>query len=337
MATSKTVELSAFGIDNIKIVERPRPVPGAGEVLVNIKLRPVNPADFLSVLGVYPGFAPKSFPATPGLEGYGIVAEVGAGVTAVKVGQRVVPLASAKDGNGTWQEYVVISQYAAIPVPDNVSDASAAQLFVNPLSVLGMLRNAAVPHGEYILQDAAGSTLGRQLIQVAKARGIKTANVVRRTAQIEELKAIGADVVVSTEGLNTAEEIAEAILAATAGKRAYAAVSAVGGQTTSALTIALRDGGLVQVYGVLQGVHGHVHIPSLLFRGITVKGYWLSADMGSLTDAERTAAIAEAFDLMGKGLMVPNSGEIYQLENVAAALIKSNETARGGKILLASP
>eukprot|EP00842_Homolaphlyctis_polyrhiza_P001466 jgi/Hompol1/231/HPOL_004137-RA len=329
MTTSKTVELGAFGVPNIKVVERPRPVPGAGEVLVNIKLRPVHPVDIMAISGHYPGYAPKSFPAIPGYEGYGVIAETGAGVTAVKAGQRVIPLPNFADGHGTWQEYLVLSQHSVIPVPDNVPDASAAQLIVNPLTVVGLIRVSAVPQGEFLLQDSAGSTVGRMVIQ--------TVNVVRRTAQIAELKALGADIVVSTEGLDTADKIAEAILAATGGKRPHSAITAVGGITTASLTAAVRDRGLVQVYGLMEGLYGQVHLASLLGRNVVFKGFNLNEYLAPFTDSQRKEAFSEVFDLMGKGILVPNSGEVVPLEKVLEAIGKNGQTARGGKILLSSP
>ena len=67
-------KLDASFLDEIKVVEVPVPVPSAGEVLVHVRARPVNPADIFSLLGVYPGFVPKEFPAVPGLEGAGVIA-----------------------------------------------------------------------------------------------------------------------------------------------------------------------------------------------------------------------------------------------------------------------
>ena len=270
----------------------------------------------------------------PGLEGYGIVVEVGAGVSKVKVGNRVVPFFDTYNGKGSWQEFVVLSQDDVAIVPDSVDDASAAQLVVNPFTVIGLLDELKVPPGEFLLQTAAGSVLGRQLIQVAKHRGIKTVNVVRRAAQIDELKALGADVVVSTEGLSGAAAIAEAIVKAIGGKHAYAAVEAVSGELTAATTAAVRRRGVVLLYGLMDGVTTHADGPSLLFRGVTLKGFWL-ADV--IHDKQKRAQLAtETFDLISKKVLVPFSGSILPLESASDAVKKSNEKARGGKILLSS-
>ncbi|KAJ8324102.1 hypothetical protein QVD99_008436 [Batrachochytrium dendrobatidis] len=336
--SNKSVVISKFGqpTDVVKVVETVRPSVGPDQVLVNVKLRPINPADCLSIMGAYPGYKPQSHPSTPGLEGYGVVAEVGANVTDVKIGQRVVPFFNAYEGIGSWQEYVVVGKHDFVNVPDNVSDESAAQLIVNPVTVICMLDQLNIPKGEYLLQSAAGSTLGRQTIQLAKHRGIKTVNLVRRTAQIEELKAIGADIVVSTDGLTTSAEIAAAIAHSMGGKKPYAAIDCVGAEVTSAITMSIRDSATVLVYGVLKGVEGAVFVPSLIFRDITVKGFWLGSTLMKMSSAQRQAACSEAMDLMSKGIVAPHSGEIFPMDQVLQAIAKSNEMARNGKVLLSS-
>ena len=123
--------------------------------------------------GAYPG-APYKQGNVPGLEGVGTVKEVGPDVS-LKVGQRVVvtPDEAAK-GNGTWQTYVLAKEEDLIPVPDSVSDETACQTVVNPVTVVGMLediKKSGAPQGAFILQQAAGSVLGRQFIQVAKTYG----------------------------------------------------------------------------------------------------------------------------------------------------------------------
>ncbi|KAI8928323.1 hypothetical protein BC831DRAFT_448828 [Entophlyctis helioformis] len=333
--SATAITLSSYGVDKLTVSEVARPTAGPNQVVVNVKLRPVNPADVFSVLGVYPGFAPKTLPATPGLEGYGIVTEVGPGVTRVAVGARVVPFFDTLNGHGSWQEFVVVDEQELAIVPDSVSDATAAQLIVNPISVLGMLDRLAVPKGEFVLQSAAGSTLGRQLIQIAKSRGIKTVNLVRRSAQIDELKAIGADVVVSTEGLDTPAKITAAILEATGGKHPYGAVDAVGGNITEALTLAVRVGGTVIVYGAMEGMSCSAGVGSLIFRGITITGYWLGKEFPLMGVKGRQAITSEALDLITRGVLEPFSGEIFPLADIGAAVGKSMAAARGGKVLVA--
>ena len=128
----------------------------------------------------------------PGLEGCGVV--VDSGDTKLAVGTRGVVFFNAKEvrslvsrgtlcsrlpslqlqGNGSWQEYAAVPAANVMQVPDKVSDEAASQFLVNPVTAFGMLDLIAAPAGEYVLQSAGGSTLGKLLIALAKKRGTKT-------------------------------------------------------------------------------------------------------------------------------------------------------------------
>ena len=112
------VTFDAFGEPGsvLRVEEGPEPVPGPGEVAVRMRLCPINPADLLTVRGLY-GTRPR-LPAVPGYEGVGVVAALGEGVTAPAVGTRVVPLGS----NGTWQQVCIAKSAALLPVPVGIAD-----------------------------------------------------------------------------------------------------------------------------------------------------------------------------------------------------------------------
>jgi NADPH:quinone reductase-like Zn-dependent oxidoreductase len=254
--------------------------------------------------------------------------QVGEGVTTVAKGQRVVPFVSRErpKAEGSWQQYVSLRQELVWPVPDSISDEAAAQFVTNPWTVYGILTDLKVPKGEYVLQTAAGSVLGRQLIQLAKHWGIKTINIVRRAEQKEELKALGADEVISTDN----EDVATRVKEITGGKLAYAAVDAVGGTLTKQVTASVRDGGQVFLYGVLGGYDATVGVGDLLFRRVRVAGW-------ALTDSvpERFEEyIDEVSKLIEAKIIVPLVGETYDLADFQLAIKKSTEVARGGKVFL---
>lgn len=112
---------------------------------------------------------------------------MGKGVTKLKLGQRVVPflLHHGEQGSGSWQEYITIAEDYVWSVPDSVSDETAAQFVINPWTAFGLVEDLQIPKGEYLLQTAAASVLGRYVITLAKHYfGIKTINVVRRKEQV---------------------------------------------------------------------------------------------------------------------------------------------------------
>src|SRR5690606_23867710 len=117
--------------------------------------RPINPSDIFTITGQY-GQLPE-LPATPGLEGMGVVDAVGADVTGVSVGQRVVPSA-----RGTWREFVITTPEAILPVPEGLTDIQASMLLVNPTSAWLMLEDELrVQPGEWIVQNAGNSIVAR--------------------------------------------------------------------------------------------------------------------------------------------------------------------------------
>ncbi|KAL2653313.1 hypothetical protein R1flu_021441 [Riccia fluitans] len=199
----------------LEIIEKPIPSPGPGSVVVHVTLRPVNPGD---LVWIREGRTARHYthPVTIGSEGFGIVhsKQIGEAVTAVKPGDRVVPL--------VWE-----------------SDESAAQFVVNPWTTIGMFRDLQIPKGEYLIQTAAGSVIGRQVIQLAKHKGIKTINLVRRHEQIAELEALGADEVMC---YTSEEDVVSRVKNITGKKLAYGAVDCVGGEWTKTVTASVRRG-----------------------------------------------------------------------------------------------
>ncbi|KAL4447410.1 hypothetical protein ABPG75_004629 [Micractinium tetrahymenae] len=326
--TNQRVQLDAFNIQ-----DPTASVSVARRVLVRLTLRPVNPADIFSVQGVYPGFRPKSLPAVPGLEGMGTVVCSGPGASKFSPGQRVVgaPFDSVHSGCGTWQQYIVAKESCLVGVPDGVSDEAAAQFWINPVTVAGMLDVLAVPQGEYLLQTAAGSVLGRQMIQLAKHRGIRTINVVRRQEVADELKALGADeVVVSVEG----EGLAERAKQITGGRGAYAAVECIGGEIFAQVCSAVRDNATVLIYGAMSGLTASYSIPDPLFRGVKIAGFWLVPYTDSLPAEEREKMMQDVMQLLKDGVITPYSGRRFPLEQVKEAIAVATSAARGGKALL---
>src|SRR4051812_8515597 len=193
----KAVVFERFGepADVLSVREVPTPEPGPGEVRVRMIASPVNPSDLLVTRGRY-GVLP-SLPSTPGFEGVGVVDKGGSGLLGQLVkGKRVTVINSA---GGNWAEYAVIPAKQARPVASDIPDEQVASFFVNPATVLAMVRHVLkVPRGEWLLQSAAGSSLGKMIIRLCKNDGIRTISVVRRPEAAAELKALGGNVVISS-------------------------------------------------------------------------------------------------------------------------------------------
>src|SRR3954451_21594806 len=192
----KAIVFEEFGepAEVLRIRDVPVPVPGPGEVRVRMIATPVNPSDLLVVRGRY-GVLPR-LPATPGFEGVGVVDQVGPGLLGRLVkGKRGTVINGA---GGNWAEYAVIPARQGRPAASDRPDEQVASFFVNPASVQAMARHVLrVPKGEWLLQSAAGSALGRMMIKLGRHDGFRTINVVRRREAMAELSALGADAVIS--------------------------------------------------------------------------------------------------------------------------------------------
>ncbi|KAL3685076.1 hypothetical protein R1sor_003098 [Riccia sorocarpa] len=314
----------------LELIEKPIPAAPPGRVVVHILLRPINPTD---TVNIREGKTARhySYPVTVGTEGFGIVHSVGEGVQLVKPGQRVVPLMWEEGwiGNGSWQEYVCFREEMLVPIPDTISDETAAQFVINPWAIIGMFHDLAVPKGEYLLQTAAGSVIGRQIIQFAKHKGIKTINLVRRPEQKAELVALGADEVIC----HTTEDTVSRVREITGNKLAYGALDAVGGDLTKEVTASVRRGGQVFIYGILSSPDATVRITDL-FREVTVRGWILNNYW--LMEAKRKMYIEEAVKHLGAKVMEPQTGPKFDLAEFKEAIKKSEEAGKGGKVLLVS-
>ena len=228
-----------------------KPVPAHGEVLVRMLATPVNPSDLMFVRGQYT--IPAECPATPGFEGVGVVEQSGGGLRGrLFRGMRVAVL-NRRGGN--WAEFAVVPSEEVIPLSGQLSLEQAATFFVNPATAWVMTREVLkVPQGQWLLQTAAGSSLGRMIIRLGKHCGFRTFNVVRRAAVADELRGIGADHVEVFDGTEKeAEGFVRNIRGVVGSEGLRYAVDAVGGSTGSAVVRSLAVGGRMLAFGTLSG------------------------------------------------------------------------------------
>ena len=323
----RSVRFCEFGdpADVLRVEDLPQPEPGENQVLVRLRARSINPSDLLTVRGLY-GSLPN-LPATPGLEGMGEVAAVGDGVKHLRAGQRVIPLGV----QGTWQEYILAASAQLIPVPDGVSDQTAAQFVVNPLTAWIMtMEELALKPGEWLLQTAAGSTLGRVVLQIARLRGFKTINVVRRREQVEELRTLGADEIICSGD----EDIVERVKEITGKAGLTKAIDPVGGQTGAAVFQALGRGGVLLVYGSLSMEPMPIDGGRMIFNTATIRGFWLSQWLRTAPPERQQAVTSQLLRSMAANEIVPPVEAEYILADVLAAVEHAERPGRSGKVLL---
>lgn len=311
----------------LKVEDIPKPVPGRGEVLVRMHASPINPSDLLFVEGHY-GHA-ESFPAVPGFEGVGIVEAAGGGLLGkLLFGRRV---AAINRGGGNWAEHAVIPAKQAIPVPRSMPDDQAATFFVNPATALVMTRRVLnLQPGEWLLQSAAASSLGRMIIRLGQHCGFRTLNIVRRQTQVEELTRLGADeVLVFDADRDDPDHLIEQVRAITGGG-VRCAVDPVGGVVGSTLVRCLEKQGCLLAYGTLTPDPLVVPPRTLIGPRARIEGFQLGGWMDRQSLLTKFRLLRQVSRLIRSGVLQTELAAHVPLPHVPELL----QSPPAGKVLI---
>lgn len=326
----KAVEFSRFGPawEVAEVVEVPDPgPPGPGEVVIDLLASPINPSDFLNFEGRFGAYAPQ-LPAAAGGEAVARVSAVGEGVSEVRVGDSVLALFA---GRGNWRERRRISARGLFPLPEDLDTLQLAMLGVNPGTAWHMLtRFVALKPGDWVLQNAGTSAVGRHVIRLARRMGLSTVSLVRRPEDETPLRGIGADAVLVADGADLPARIA----AATDGGTIRLALDAVAGDSTQNLAASVAAGGVVVIYGLLSGNEARLNAGDVLFRNVALRGFWFSAWFQAASASERRQLYAEMIPLLRDGTLAAPIEATYPLPAVREALAHAARAGRSGKILL---
>lgn len=335
MTTMRAVVAEMLGEPSevLRLQARPIPEPGPGQVRIRVAAVPVEASDLHTIRGRY-GFTPQ-FPAVPGIESVGVIDELGSGTEGLSVGQRVATIAVT----GTWQEYVVTDAERVLPVPDGMSNSTAAQILTNPLTAVILTGDELdVRPGEWLLQTAAGSVVGRSVIQLGIHVGFKTLNVVRRRSAVEGILALGGTAVICTEDEDLCERVTE--IAGHVG--VSKAIDCVSGQVGADVSRALAPHGELIVYGALsthrQTDPDKLTIPifarSLIYETKTIRGFWLFRWFSETPKNRMAAAIDRTVQLVDHGALRVPEGQPIPVEKFSEAVSLAEAPAHGGKPLL---
>jgi NADPH:quinone reductase-like Zn-dependent oxidoreductase len=327
----KSLVFERFGdpAEVLQLHDLPVPEPGPGQVRVRMLAVPVNPSDLMVIRGQY-GRLP-TLPATPGFEGVGVIDAAGPGLLrllrGLRPGRRVAVLNS--DG-GNWQEYVLIAARQAVPVAADLPDEQVAMFFVNPATAWIMTQAVLrVPAGEWLLQTAAASAVGRMVIRLGKHFGFRTINVVRRPEQAAELRREGAEHVIAS----ASESVVERVRALT-GNGVRFALDAVGGATGKTVVEALAPGGRMLVYGTLSGEPIPLDPRALMVGQKSIAGFWLSEWIRQQGVLGMLKLFRKVQGLMRQGVLTTEVGRSFGIDQFQQAITQAQTPGRKGKVLL---
>jgi NADPH:quinone reductase len=321
----RAVCVNSFGGPEVfTLTEVDRPTPAPTQVLVQVAVAGVNYLDVYQRTGVV-GLFPVVPPYLAGVEGVGVVVEVGADVTDLREGQRVGWLSG---GQGTFADYVAVEAAKAVPIPDDVEDESAAAVLMQGVTAHYLATDTyPIRPGDPVLVHAAAGGVGQLLVQVAKMRGGMVIGTVSTEAKAEVARKAGADHVISYD--NFAAKVREL----TGGNGVAAVYDGVGATTFDGSLAALRIRGTLVIYGTASGPTPPLEIPRLNSGGGL---YVTRPSVGHYTGTteELRRRTNDVFGWVAKGDLTVNIGGRYPITEVsdAFAALEARETT--GKLLL---
>jgi len=329
MAESRRIVFPEFGkaSEQVQINTYETPKSAPGEVLVRLLYAPINPADFNYIEGTY-GLKPTIFPAPAGMEGSGVVLELGDGVKGIAVGDHVALLA----GPGCWQQVQSVPTADLFVLPEGLDPIQGAMLKVNPPTAWAMLHELGPPEpGSLVVQNLGNSNVGLSTIGIGKHLGIDVVSFVRSESGRDQCKAAGASedqVFLDTvDGLAKAKDVL--------GKRCgVLGFNGVGGDSALRVMNLLGEGATLLSYGAMGRKPIKVPTGMLLFKDLRLQGFWLTRWLKNHSSDELTELLGKVAAVMADGHLSLPVAKTYRFTDVSAALDHASQGGLGGKVVL---
>lgn len=320
---------SYSGAESLRVVQRPVPHPGPNEVLVKVAASPINPSDLAFLLGQY-GFK-KPTPVVPGFEGSGTVVAVGSnsGLMGRYLAGKRVACVTQQNGNGLWAEYVTTTVNYALPLDDRVSLEQGAMAVVNPLTAVALIDIAKKAGHKTVINTAAASALGLMLYRLGRQERIEVVGIVRRPAQVDQLKQQGMAHVLDSSDPDFARRLHELCHQ----QKIRLAFDAIAGDSPQAMLDAMPPHSRVTVYGGLSQQPVQVNAMTLIFEDKQVDGFWLTTWVGQKNLLQNFLIWRRAQKLMLATLKTEVRGR-YPLSQAQQAVCDYEGQMTGGKVLL---
>jgi NADPH2:quinone reductase len=305
-------------LDTLVLEDRQSPVPDEGQVVVDVRAAGVNFVDGLICQGRYQIKPPTPF--VPGSEIAGVVAAVGAGVSGVGVGDKVI----AFTGFGGFAEQAVVPALSLVPMPDTVDFAQAATLIQSYCTVLFTLtrRTALVP-GEWVLVLGAGGGVGLAATDVAGALGGRVIAAASTPDKLDAALAMGAEATIAYE-----EEDVKVRAREISGGGVDVVIDPVGGRHSENALRATRHLGRFCVIGFASGPIAAVPLNNRTVVGVDWGGWTFKDPLGN------RALIDQLMQLVGSGRLHPARPVTHPLEDAATVMSGLIDRSIGGKAVL---
>ncbi len=322
------LNLKKYGppVESLELMEMPFEEPKNSEVVVSIDAVGMHIADGLAVRGEE---ALKPLASTPGFEGVGTVKKVGKKVSILKEGDKVLlPM-----GTGSMrQELKIKAQELTKVKKPYASDEQLSLITVNGFTAYFLLKDfVSLKKGDWLIQNAANSNVGRYLIALAKIQGIRTYNIVRRKEVMSDLKKLGATKLIMESELTDSVCLNKILK-----KNIKLGIDAVAGDATENLAKSLADKGLLINYGTVTKQPCHITFWTLFRKDIKLFGMSTLNGFDKRTKKRVKEIHQELASLVNQKLLQTKIASTYSLEDYLSAYehIDKSGNERDGKIVL---
>ena len=309
----------------------------SGEILIKVFCTTVHVTDLLFLNGGY-GIKPDIFPIVPGFEGSGEIVQVGESVDTNLIGKRSTFVCSlGKNGifEGGWAQFVYVSKYAIIPFESkNINYENIAFSFINPLTVCGFLDTVQKKNVTAVVQNGAAGAVGKMFIRLCAKHGIKSINLVRKQEQIEELKKLGANFVISTSSKEWEAELSKLALE----NNALVGFDSVGGEMTGKMLSLMPNRSTLYHFGNMEDKNmSGITSVDLIFKEKNLIGWWLMLWMKTLKPEELikwTNAVRS--DLESDSIIFETQWrkDDYGLNDIDKAIVSYTNNQSLGKVII---
>jgi NADPH2:quinone reductase len=298
--------------------------PGPGEVRIRVRAAGVNFPDVLIIQKKYQ--VQPALPFTPGSEGAGEVMSIGAGVTNVKPGDRVI----VYSGVGSFAEEIIAPAEKVVPMPPGLSfEVAAAFTLTYGTSWHAVRDRAALKPGETMLVLGAAGGVGLSAVEIGKAIGARVIAAASTDEKLAICREHGADATINYEK----EDLREAIKRETGGKGPDVIYDPVGGKFAEPAFRSIAWRGRYLVIGFANGQIPALPLNLMLLKGASVVGvFW--GEFTKREPAANAAGMAEMLDWLAQGKLRPHISGTYRLDQVAQALNDMSARKVTGKILI---
>lgn len=302
-------------IDNGRLAEVPDPVPGPGEVLIEVRAAPVNYVDIVQITGRYQ-FTPK-LPYTPGKGPAGVVRALGAGVAGLGVGDRVIGM----NEHSGYAELIVVGASDVYKLPDQLSFVDAAAMSLGfDTSWMALRERARIAAGDTVLVLGATGAVGNAAVQLAKAMGAMVVmGAVGSPDKFAAVKAAGADAMIDLSRPDLKESLRAQVFAATGGHGADVIIDPVGGDIFEAAMRSIAWRGRVVILGFAAGYIPTLKVNYLLLKNCEVSGLQIS-DYRRRTPELMQQCFAEIFAFWEQGKVKAPPSRTMPLADYAKAM-----------------